>query len=329
MPHQTAHELDAMLIDEFGRLARELARRPRDGANIGEPWRGPAPRTSPRQAPPPMAHELQSPFVSQTGETMNGDQLPQIYVPQPRQPEPPPRRPDASAMAAGPHDRSIASWQVIAGMGADQPPQFRVKGRKSGQPALINDADLARVFASIDAHSPSPIIDRLMVLLTLRAGLRPCEVAGLQIRTLLTASGELLDYILVMPGTAKRGRQRTIPMHPELREALLRFLDEYPQAERIALRFDPQGHIIYRSIAAVTQRYKTIYVRAGLQGYSAMSGRHSFATGLHRLSVPALDIQRLLGHKRLSTTSIYLRPDDVSAEVIGQLGSAPQAGRLT
>ena len=218
-----------------------------------------------------------------------------------------------------PTDRDLILSGVIK-----QPVQIRIKGRKCGPPALISEPELAQVLAWIDAHEAHPLIGRVMVLLTMRAGLRPCEVAGLQVRTLLTATGELLDYILVMPGTAKRGRQRVIPMHGELRTALQRLLAAYPEARRIAFRVDKQSRLSYRTIAAVTQWYSIVYAAAGLAGCTSTSGRHSFATELHRLCVPALEIQRLLGHKRLSTTSIYLRPAGVSAAVIGQLGTSAQ-----
>ena len=230
--------------------------------------------------------------------------------------------------AAAPALRGGDVWPASPGLilsgGAGQPVQIRIKGRKCGQPALINEPELAQVLAWIDANERHPLVGRVMVLLTMRAGLRPCEVAGLQVRTLLTATGELLDYVLVMPGTAKRGRQRVIPMHGELRTALQRLLAAYPQARRIAFRIDKQGRLFYRSAAAVSQWFAIVYEAAGLAGCTSTSGRHSFATELHRLCVPALEIQRLLGHKRLSTTSIYLRPAGVSAAVIGQLGTSAQ-----
>lgn len=199
--------------------------------------------------------------------------------------------------------------------------RFRPKG-KLGQPALLEEADIARILAWLEANNSTPAAARAIVLLTVRAGLRPSEVAGLQTRTLVTATGDLLDYVRVMPGTAKRGKERSIPMHPQLSEALRRFFREHPGAERVALHRIGKGPIRYHSVHSVTQWFRRIYAAIGLVGCSSTSGRHTFATGLSRLCIPPIEIQTLLGHANLSTTRIYMRPTGVSKDLISQLGGA-------
>jgi integrase/recombinase XerC len=62
----------------------------------------------------------------------------------------------------------------------------------------------------------------VMVLLSFKAGLRACEIAGLDWSMVLDPSGRVGSSIMVASGIAKNGRARRVPLHPELRAALER-----------------------------------------------------------------------------------------------------------
>ena len=66
-----------------------------------------------------------------------------------------------------------------------------------------------------------PERDRVMVLLAVRAGLRAREVALLTWGMVLDPSGNIANVIEVRDGIAKRGAGRRVPMHPQLRQALV------------------------------------------------------------------------------------------------------------
>ncbi len=206
-----------------------------------------------------------------------------------------------------------------------QLPEFEpepVKTGKRPRPGLISENDLENILDTIKMRSKTPASDDAMILLSNRAGLIPAELVLFDTATLLSPSGELLDRIVVEPGPGARGLRREIPMHWQLREALLRFFDQYPDAERISCNLAEDGSLYYRTVEAVTQRFKWIYKRAGLLGCTSMSGRRSFAHGLARLGVPPLDIYRLLGHQCLPANDRGLHPDGISAEMINGLGNA-------
>ncbi|MBV9828186.1 MAG: tyrosine-type recombinase/integrase, partial [Alphaproteobacteria bacterium] len=65
-----------------------------------------------------------------------------------------------------------------------------------------------------------PQRDRVMILLSVKAGLRAGEIAKLTWPMLLTADGRLADSIELHDRAAKKRSGRTIPLHPELRRAL-------------------------------------------------------------------------------------------------------------
>ena len=61
--------------------------------------------------------------------------------------------------------------------------------------------------------------NQLIVLLSFKAGLRACEIAGLEWGMVLTPSGKIAASITVANWIAKNGKGRRIPVHPELRNA--------------------------------------------------------------------------------------------------------------
>src|SRR3954463_9047994 len=66
-----------------------------------------------------------------------------------------------------------------------------------------------------------PQRDRVMILLSVKAGLRAGEIAKLTWSMLLDADGRLGHRIELHDSAAKKRSGRTIPLHPELRRALL------------------------------------------------------------------------------------------------------------
>lgn len=59
-----------------------------------------------------------------------------------------------------------------------------------------------------------------MVLLSFKADLRACEIAGLQWEMVLGSDGEVGDQVLVSRTNAKGGSARLIPTHLELKRSL-------------------------------------------------------------------------------------------------------------
>ena len=93
----------------------------------------------------------------------------------------------------------------------------------SGRQAKIlskDSCDDLLVFASTTRH---PLRDRLIVLLSVKAGLRAAEIANLTWEMVLTPAAEIGSAIELHDRAAKKSGGRLIPIHPELGEALTRF----------------------------------------------------------------------------------------------------------
>jgi integrase/recombinase XerD len=88
------------------------------------------------------------------------------------------------------------------------------------QAKVITPPMLRRILRHVSRSSSFPERDRAMILLSVKAGLRACEIAGLEWSMVLDARGRVSDTIHVRDLIAKKHRGRRIPMHPDLRRAL-------------------------------------------------------------------------------------------------------------
>ena len=122
------------------------------------------------------------------------------------------------------------------------------------------------------SHSSFPARDRAMILLSIKAGLRACEIAGLDWSMVLDAQGRVSGTIHVRDVIAKKRGGRRIPMHPDLRRAL----------ERLAHTTEPVGPVIrsYRGshlkANSVVNWFVALFKELGFEGCSSHSGRRSF-----------------------------------------------------
>src|SRR5262250_103849 len=88
------------------------------------------------------------------------------------------------------------------------------------QAKVVSLRELKRLL-DYTARGRYPERDRLLVLLSFKAGLRAKEIAGLRWSMVTDSNGQLADH-LALPDRASKGRNggRVIPMHRDLRAAL-------------------------------------------------------------------------------------------------------------
>lgn len=175
----------------------------------------------------------------------------------------------------------------------------------------------------IATKSRSPQSDQLKLLLAVRAGLRASEISDLPIDAMLDARGRIQDEIEIYARKTKT--RRTLPMHPEIRDALEALLIRFPQATHAAFSIGRYGHLRHQSASCVANWFHRMFRSAGLKGCSSHSGRRTFATEFGRLlggyQGSTKDLQMALGHACLSSTECYLEPSDRIADLIRSLGS--------
>src|ERR1700736_6106756 len=77
------------------------------------------------------------------------------------------------------------------------------------------------------AHSRYPERDRVMVLLSVKAGLRAGEIAKLTWPMVLDAGGRIASHLELHDAAAKKRSGRTIPLHPDLMRPLRRLQKQH------------------------------------------------------------------------------------------------------
>jgi integrase len=88
------------------------------------------------------------------------------------------------------------------------------------QAKMIMPVDLRRVLSHV-RHNEYALRDRVIVLLSMQAGLRACEIANLTWGMVTTSKGEIGQSIDIVSSIAKKGSGRRVPMHPDLRANLM------------------------------------------------------------------------------------------------------------
>src|SRR6516162_2899430 len=177
------------------------------------------------------------------------------------------------------------------------------------QAKIVTAPMLRRMLRYISRSSSFPERDRAMILLSVKAGLRACEIAGLDWSMVLDARGRVSDTIHVRDLIAKKRGGRRIPMHPDLRRVL----------QRLASTTEPVGPVIrsYRGshlkANSVVNWFVALFQELGFEGCSSHSGRRSFITvaarNIHRSGCSLRDVQLLAGHQSIETTERYIDGD--------------------
>lgn len=160
--------------------------------------------------------------------------------------------------------------------------------------------------------------DTVIFLLSLRAGLRACEIARLDWSMVLTANSMVGRSIAVEDRIAKKRSGRRIPIHDELRHAL-QVLKRQSGGVGAVVQSRRGGAMTANS---VVNWFVSLYNEIGAAGCSSHSGRRTFITHAarqaHRAGASLRDIQILAGHRSIEVTQGYIEGDsDAQRRLVG------------
>lgn len=150
---------------------------------------------------------------------------------------------------------------------------------------------------------------RVIVALSFYAGLRACEICRLEWRMVLNILGRVGETIAVENSISKKGGGRNIPMHGEIRRALIALLRRTPRPIGPIIRSRKGGAMQANSLV---NWFKDVYRELEFES-SSHSGRRTWATRLAACSNEAnatvFDLRDLMGHADVSTTALYVDSD--------------------
>jgi integrase len=151
--------------------------------------------------------------------------------------------------------------------------------------------------------------NHLIVLLSLKAGLRAGEIARLTWDMVLGPAGEVGSVIELRDCAAKKKSGRLIPIHFALRSALSTWRKMTTGTGPI-IRSERGGPMTPES---VVNWFAIAYRAVGLEGCSSHSGRRTFITRaarlVHKAGGSLRDVQLLAGHRSIQTTQRYIDGD--------------------
>jgi integrase/recombinase XerD len=153
-----------------------------------------------------------------------------------------------------------------------------------------------------------PQRDCVMILLSIKAGLRAGEIAKLTWPMVLDADGRLGHRIELHDSAAKKRSGRSIPLHPELRRGLLE-LRRQTGTDGAVIQSE-RGRARGLRPSSVVNWFRWLYRQLGLNGCSSYSGRRTSITNAARLVSKAggslCDVQQLAGHRSIEQTQAYI-----------------------
>lgn len=181
--------------------------------------------------------------------------------------------------------------------------------------------------------------NKVMCLLSWRAGLRAMEIAAIERRHVLGSDGLVSDLITLPDNICKKGSGREIPMAAELRQAIAELLASEPfdwpinaplcLSERALCHRKGEDQdvapALHRMTAhAVSVWFGKVYRAVGLEGASSHSGRRTFITQaarkLAQVGGSLRDVQELAGHSSIATTQGYIQGDsEAKRKLVGLL----------
>ncbi len=176
------------------------------------------------------------------------------------------------------------------------------------QAKTLSSADVndLLVFASCTRN---PLRNRVIVLLSAKAGLRAGEIASLTWDMVVGPTGEIGGIIELRDYAAKKRSGRVIPIHRELGAALadLRRVaapSDYVVTSERRAAMTPSSIVVW---------FNRAFRSVGLKGCSSHSGRRTFVTRaarlVHKAGASLRDVQLLAGHRSIQTTQRYIDGD--------------------
>jgi integrase len=191
------------------------------------------------------------------------------------------------------------------------------------QAKVLTDKQQDAVLAHLET-TRHPVRNRVIFLLSMKAGLRAKEIASLRWRGVCDASGVVSDEINIEDIGSKGKGGRTIPVNPKLREALVAYQADqgFPASDCFVVQTERSAGSPV-SAQVIVNLFQRWFTDLGMHGASSHSGRRTFITNaakkISTVGGSLRDVQQLAGHSSLQTTQRYIEGSTEAKKAIVQL----------
>jgi integrase/recombinase XerD len=177
------------------------------------------------------------------------------------------------------------------------------------QAKSLTDGEIKRVLAVI-SQGRHPERNRAMLMLTVYAGMRVGEVASLLWKDVIQSDGTVRSEIRLKPEQTKGKHARTVMLGEKLRKELATYSASVKRkSEERPFIYSQQRREGF-SPNTLSQEFKGIYTKAGIDGATSHSGRRTFITKLAQKGVGVRVLMALAGHRNITTTQRYIDVND-------------------
>jgi integrase/recombinase XerD len=188
------------------------------------------------------------------------------------------------------------------------------------QAKVLADSDVDRLLSAVtlDRYTAR---NRVIILLSVKAGLRAGEIAQLTWPMVLDANGRIAPILELRNHAAKNGQGRVIPIHPLLKHALESWQAQIRASNPSQAHWEgcviaserKAGPSAGMRPSSIVNWFAELYASCGLQGCSSHSGRRTFVTkaakAVHQAGGSLRDVQQLAGHRSINMTQRYIEGD--------------------
>lgn len=187
-------------------------------------------------------------------------------------------------------------FKLIVGKPLDL--SVEIKRGKRSLPVILTREEIQKI-SSVTRN----VSHRLIFQLMYSSGLKLDELLALRVRD-VDIPGQALTIRGGSPGARKKKAPRQTMMSERVAPMLHAFISDRDDNDYVFPGIDG-GHMTPR---AVQKAFKHALRRAGIEKRASCNSlRHSFAVHLLEKGIDIKHVQRLLGHARTETTSIYKR----------------------
>ena len=175
------------------------------------------------------------------------------------------------------------------------------------QAKILNAKQQTMVLAYLE-NTRYPLRNKIMFLLSFKAGLRAKEISQLTWSMVCDGEGYISDCIN-LPNNASKGKYsgRIIPIHKDLKKLLTNLKQENTSLSSYIITTERDKKM---SAQAIVNFFYLLYKGLNMDGCSSHSGRRTFITQAAKMISQAggtiNDVRQLAGHSSLATTQRYI-----------------------
>ena len=177
------------------------------------------------------------------------------------------------------------------------------------QAKTLNQSEIDMVLRYISTKQKYSIRNRAMLLTSYWSGMRVGEIAALRVCDVRNEDGTIKSEIRLSASQTKGNKGRVVFVNEKLRTELATYLKHYLPKDTSLPLFATEKSKGF-SANTLTQWFFWLYRKAGISGASSHSGRRTYGTVIASNGTSLRVLMRLMGHKSISTTAIYVDAND-------------------